>query len=215
MSSRRSLRSKITEGGNFVNLSGSTGSSACTFVTVQVHAQDSDFFLRSPSDSLTRTELEDQALFFELATRTIHTYVLDGYDHRAAQNSLRRFKGGLSPIHLQRAKSMLSIRDHDSVTLIALGSACGLSPSHVAREFKKSTGLPPHRWALKNKISMAKDMLLHSPLTLADIALACGFVDHSHLGRWFKRMTGISPKAWQRLHLYAGPSESRVGVPRA
>jgi len=93
----------------------------------------------------------------------------------------------------------LSIRDHDKVTLTALGKACGLSPSHFAREFKQSTGLPPHRWALKNKILQAQEMLLHTSLTLPAIAFACGFVDQSHLGRWFKRLTGISPKAWRRM----------------
>jgi AraC-like DNA-binding protein len=165
-----------------------------SFVTVQVRAAKGNAL----GD---RQRGAAPAPFFELATRTIHTYVLDGYSHAHATGSLRRVRGGLSPTHLQLAKAMLSIRDHDKVTLTALGRACGLSPSHVAREFKQSTGLPPHRWAIKNKIFQAQDMLLHSGLTLPAIAFACGFVDQSHLGRWFKRLTGISPKAWQRLHL--------------
>ncbi|CAM2156482.1 AraC-like DNA-binding protein [Pararobbsia alpina] len=152
--------------------------------------------------------------FFDVATRTIHTYVLDGSGQTYATGILRRVKGGLSPTHLQLAKSMLSIRDHDTVTLVALGQACGLSPSHFAREFKQSTGLPPHRWALKNKIVQAKDMLLHSGHSLSAIAFACGFVDQSHLGRWFKRITGMSPKAWQRRYLGSGSSPAGVNTGR-
>jgi transcriptional regulator GlxA family with amidase domain len=165
-----------------------------SFVTVQVRGVKGNALDERQQDTAS-------ALFFELATRTIHTYVLDGHGHTRATGALRRVRGGLSPGHLHLAKAMLSIRDHDSVTLTALGRACGLSPSHFAREFKQSTGLPPHRWALKNKIFQAKSMLLHSSLTLPAIAFACGFVDQSHLGRWFKRLTGTSPKAWQRLHL--------------
>lgn len=166
-----------------------------SFITVQVHAAKN-------GDAVSKTyHGASCAPFFEIATRTIHAYVLDGYDHTYATGTLRRVRGGLSARHLQLAKAMLSIRDHDTVTLTALGRACGLSPSHFAREFKQSTGLPPHRWALRNKIFQAKDMLLHSGLSLSAIAFACGFVDQSHLGRWFKRLTGMSPKAWQRRHL--------------
>ena len=177
-----------------------------SFVTVQVPVVNGNTLDVRPQDTAS-------ALFFELATRTIHTYVLDRYSHTHATGALFRIRGGLSPTHLQLAKAMLSIRDHDNVTLTALGRACGLSPSHFAREFKQSTGLPPHRWALKNKIFLAKDMLLHSSLTLPAIAFACGFVDQSHLGRWFKRLTGISPKAWQRLHLDGDFTQASV-LPR-
>ncbi|GAB7527360.1 helix-turn-helix domain-containing protein [Paraburkholderia sp. 2C] len=174
-----------------------------SFVTVQVHAAQRD----AARDTYPGVS---SALFFEVATRTIHAYVLDGYDHTYATGRLRRVRGGLAPKHLQLAKAMLSIRDHDTVTLTALGRACGLSPSHFAREFKQSTGLPPHQWALKNKIFQAKDMLLHSGLSLPAVAFACGFVDQSHLGRWFKRLTGMSPKAWQRRHLDGDPTQANA-----
>jgi len=170
-----------------------------SFVTVQVHAvKGFSLGRKHPGAS--------SAPFFEIATRTIHSYVLDGLSHTHATGTLRWVRGGLSPTHLQLAKAMLSIRDHDKVTLTALGKACGLSPSHFAREFKQSTGLPPHRWALKNKILQAQQMLLHTSLTLPAIAFACGFVDQSHLGRWFKRLTGTSPKAWRRMRADASAS---------
>jgi AraC-like DNA-binding protein len=178
-----------------------------SFVTVQVPAVKS----HAPDG---RQQGAAPALFFELATRTIHTYVLDGYRDNRAAGALRRVRGGLSPNHLQLAKSMLSVRDHDKVTLAALGRACGLSPSHFAREFKQSTGLPPHRWALRNKIVQAKEMLLHSGLSLPAIAYACGFVDQSHLGRWFKRLTGVSPRAWQRMRLDGDPTLARASSDR-
>jgi AraC-like DNA-binding protein len=179
-----------------------------SYLTVQVRAVNGHALDERRQDTAC-------APFFELSTRTIHTYVLDGYGHTHATGALRRVRGGLSPTHLQLAKTMLSIRDHDNVTLTALGRACGLSPSHFAREFKQSTGLPPHRWALRNKIFQAKDLLLHGSLTLPAIAFACGFVDQSHLGRWFKRLTGVSPKAWQRLHLGGGIKPANVPPRRA
>jgi AraC-like DNA-binding protein len=140
------------------------------------------------------------ALFYNFETQTIHPYVLDGYGDRSRIPNSRRSQGGLSHQHLQRAKMLLSTRELNSITLEKLADACGLSAAHVAREFKKSTGMPPHRWALKHKVSVAKEFLIKNDLTLSTIAVKCGFVDQSHLGRWFKHFTGVSPRTWQRLH---------------
>lgn len=183
---------------------------APSFVTVQVRAVQVSAGGDGPDD---RRQNAASALFFDLATRTVRAYVLDDCGHTHPTGALRRVRGGLSAAHLQLAKTMLSVRDHDSVTLAALGEACGLSPSHFAREFKQSTGLPPHRWALKNKVALAKDLLRQGGLALPAIALACGFVDQSHLGRWFKRLTGISPRAWQRLHLDSVAIPARAVAP--
>ncbi|PVX81839.1 helix-turn-helix domain-containing protein [Paraburkholderia unamae] len=143
------------------------------------------------------------ALFFEVSTRRIVSYVFEA--DRSANAGRRRHKGGLAPHHLKLAKAMLSVRDHDSVTLLALSAACGLSTAHFAREFKKSTNFPPHQWALLNKVARAKDMLLRTTRSIPEIADECGFVDHSHFGRWFKRATGLTPKAWQRLRRKTDP----------
>jgi AraC-like DNA-binding protein len=143
------------------------------------------------------------SLFFEVSTRRIISYVFEA--DRDASLGRQRHRGGLSPHHLKLAKTMLSVRDHDSVTLLALSAACGLSTAHFAREFKRSTNLPPHQWALLNKVARAKDMLLDTTRSIPEIADECGFVDHSHFGRWFKRATGLTPKAWQRLRRKTDP----------
>jgi AraC-like DNA-binding protein len=37
-------------------------------------------------------------------------------------------------------------------------------------------------------------------MTLAEIAVKCGFAEQSHFTRVFKRLIGVSPGAWQREH---------------
>jgi transcriptional regulator GlxA family with amidase domain len=41
-------------------------------------------------------------------------------------------------------------------------------------------------------------LLLGSQMSLADIALACGFADQSHFTRIFARSTGAPPGSWRR-----------------
>jgi AraC family transcriptional regulator len=36
---------------------------------------------------------------------------------------------------------------------------------------------------------------------LSEVALACGFADHSHFSRVFTRQTGLSPGVWRRLSI--------------
>ncbi|WP_112171614.1 helix-turn-helix domain-containing protein [Paraburkholderia unamae] len=108
------------------------------------------------------------AIFFEVSTQRIVSYVFEA--DRCANAGRRRHKGGLAPHHLKLAKAMLSVQDHDSVTLLALSAACGLSTAHFAREFKKSTNFPPHQWAMLNKVARAKDMLLRTTRSISEIA---------------------------------------------
>ena len=90
-------------------------------------------------------------------------------------------------------------RLNGEVTLEVLAQECGLSRSHFARAFKKATGLPPHRWLLDRRIERARELLLNSPLPIADVADLCGFADQSHFTRVFTNALGVSPGEWRRL----------------
>ena len=108
-------------------------------------------------------------------------------------------RGGLAPWQERRAKELLMARLNGEVTLEALAQECGLSRSHFARAFKKTTGLPAHRWLLDRRIERARELLLNSALPIADVADLCGFADQSHFTRVFTNALGVSPGEWRRL----------------
>jgi AraC-like DNA-binding protein len=110
-------------------------------------------------------------------------------------------RGGLSSWQERRAKEMLTSNLGDGVALGDLAKACGLSAGHFARGFKKTTGLPPHRWLLMQRIERAETLLMTTRKPLRDIAIACGFADHSHFTRVFSRMVGTTPGDWRRQKL--------------
>ena len=107
--------------------------------------------------------------------------------------------GGLAPWQERRAKEMLSGHLDGELSLIALATECGLSVRHFARAFRQSTGTAPHRWLLEQRIDRARDLLRNSSLSLADVALACGFADQSHFTRVFTRSVNMSPGMWRRM----------------
>jgi len=107
-------------------------------------------------------------------------------------------RGGLAPAHERRVKDLMSASLKEDVPLSRLAAECGLSVRHFARAFRQSSGMPPHRWLLKHRVDRAKELLKNHALSLADVALSCGFADQSHFTRVFSNLTGCAPGKWRR-----------------
>jgi AraC-like DNA-binding protein len=67
-------------------------------------------------------------------------------------------RGGLAPWQLRRAKEMLASRLDEPISLAELARACKLSPGHFARAFRQTTGQPPHRWLIEQRVEKAKQL---------------------------------------------------------
>jgi AraC-like DNA-binding protein len=108
-------------------------------------------------------------------------------------------RGGLAPWQAQRAKELMNANLDGKLPLSRLAEECGLSTRHFARAFRQTTGVPPHRWLLGRRVDRAKDLLHDPALSLAEVALACGFADQSHFTRMFTTVVGLSPGLWRRM----------------
>jgi AraC family transcriptional regulator len=107
-------------------------------------------------------------------------------------------RGGLTPWQERRCKEMVTGRIAEQITIEDLAKECRLSNRHFARAFRKTTGESPHRWILRRRVDVAKQMLGGCDHSIPAIALACGFADQSHLTRVFSAMVGTPPGAWRR-----------------
>ncbi|AKM44416.1 helix-turn-helix domain-containing protein [Burkholderia contaminans] len=119
--------------------------------------------------------------------------------HRYGGVSERREKtyGKLTPSQARRAKELLLEHLDGNLGLADVASACGLSRSYFVKAFHQTTGLPPHRWLIVQRVERAKEWMLDPSLPLSTIADACGFADQSHFSRTFTRLTGVSPRRWR------------------
>lgn len=104
----------------------------------------------------------------------------------------------LSRSQLATACEMLASNADQDLSIATIARRCGLSRGYFIRGFKESTGKTPHQWALSRRVEQARGMLTDSDMSLADIALACGFADQSHFTRVFSRITGLPPGGWRR-----------------
>ena len=136
-------------------------------------------------------------LFLDAVALAFHAHAMHAYG--GVPNGRGRICAGLAPWQLKRACDVIEARLADDPSISDLASECKVSASHFARAFRQASGMPPHRWLMKRRVERAKRLLLEGEQELAQIALACGFVDQSHLTRVFAQFEGQSPGKWRRL----------------
>src|SRR4029077_21128712 len=83
------------------------------------------------------------------------------------------------------------------LSLAELAAVVYMSPYHFARLFKRSTGVPPHRFVTQQRIALASAILARAGLSVAHISRLAGFRTASHFTTVFRRVTGITPKGYR------------------
>lgn len=68
-----------------------------------------------------------------------------------------------------------------------------LTTQRLARLTKRIFDLTPSQFISKTRMAAASRMLIDTDLSVAEIAHACGFYDHSAFSRAFRSATGITP----------------------
>jgi AraC family transcriptional regulator len=81
--------------------------------------------------------------------------------------------------------------------LAELAALVHMSPYHFARLFKCSTGVPPHRFVVRQRVARAVAYLAMPDLSIAEISRIVGFRTPSHFTTAFRRVTGVTPRGYR------------------
>ena len=138
---------------------------------------------------------EANELFVGYVAMALGTHLLRA--HARLLGSTRSRRSGLAPWQLRTAKALMHTHLDGELSLARIAAECGLSTPHFARAFKASTGTPPHRWLMDQRIAESKRLLTDSSLSLTEIAIKCGFSDQSHFTRAFAAAVGAPPRRWR------------------
>lgn len=107
-------------------------------------------------------------------------------------------KGGLSPRQLRRAVEFLDADLTATPSLHALAEHVGLSATYFCTAFKRSTGMPPHRFLINRRIAYAKSLMADPRLSLTEVALSSGFGGSSQFATAFRQIEGTTPSSYRR-----------------
>jgi AraC family transcriptional regulator len=147
---------------------------------------------------LERPEISSE-LYIDHLVLAAHAYIARTYGGIKIAPSIIR--GGLAPWQVHRATDMLKANLDGQIALSQVARECKLSVSHFVRAFKQTTGQPPYRWLLQQRIEVAKELLLHSGLPMVEIALKCGFADQACFIRAFRKLLDTTPGEWRRIRM--------------
>ncbi len=102
-------------------------------------------------------------------------------------------------------KSLSHIDQHfrEALEIPELARLEGMSVSQFERRFKQLFQMTPVAYILHARIRHACDQLIHTQRSMVDIALDCGFYDHSHFTRQFRRAMGVPPLRYRKTHQHA------------
>ena len=79
-----------------------------------------------------------------------------------------------------------------------LAGIISMDPYAFSRAFKAATGCAPHQFLIERRVERAKQMLLDTTESLAEIAYATGFGSQSHMTYTFSNRVGAPPGAWRK-----------------
>jgi AraC family transcriptional regulator len=148
------------------------------------------YALQAEADAPSADRQYVQALGVALAAHLVHKYACDAKDR--SPHRRRVVKPGLAEV-LDYIDQNIDGR----LTLPKLADVARLSVFAFVRSFKSTTGLPPHRYILRRRVERAKVLLADAALSIADVALRCGFGDQSAFTTTFRRLTAQTPSAYR------------------
>jgi AraC family transcriptional regulator len=107
-------------------------------------------------------------------------------------------RGGLATWQERAACDFIEAHLTEDIALADLAGLARLSPAHFCRAFKRSFGVPPHRYQLQRRIERAKSLLADQDRSVLEVALACGFNFPSNFSQIFRKGTGVTPREFRR-----------------
>ena len=88
----------------------------------------------------------------------------------------------------------------EPLTPPGLAKVANLSSARLARIIKRIFGVTPIQLIAKTRIAAASRLLCETDLSISEIAVECGFYDHSAFTRAFRALVGVTPTQFRSDH---------------
>jgi len=129
-----------------------------------------------------------------LAAVTRHTYL--GRGIRPARRRATTLHAHLE--QTEQTRLLLGERFAEDLGLEDIARAVHSSTFHLARVFRRETGLAIHQYRNRLRLRAALERLVEQETDLTALALGLGFASHSHFSDAFRRAFGVAPSECRR-----------------
>lgn len=88
------------------------------------------------------------------------------------------------------------------INMDTLADLSGISKRYLSSQFVKYFKLSPKQYIIQLQLSLARELLLNSELSISKIAINCGFKNEYYFSKLFKKKIGESPSTYRKSHLF-------------
>lgn len=99
---------------------------------------------------------------------------------------------------MDRAVAYINDRIFTDISIDGICAHVHMSKYYFCRRFKEAVGVTVMQYVLKTRLTLAKNMLRDTSLSIGEISEQCGFSSPSYFCRAFKEESGISPSRFRR-----------------
>ena len=140
-------------------------------------------------------ELETDELAIDLLVSVLdRAYGIRGQRPRAKRAATSRAHRELA----HATQALLNERFTDAMDLSTLARRVLASPFHLARLFRRETGMSIHRYRGRLRLAESLERLAEGARDLTSLALDLGYSSHAHFTDAFRRAFGTTPSDFRR-----------------
>ena len=136
-------------------------------------------------------------LFVEESTLTVLRTVTRAAFERSGHTPAPRRARGDGELS-EAAREVIARRYDQDLSLADIARQVGTSVFHLARVFKRRTGLSLHAYRTQLRLRAALERIATPGADLLEVALDLGFSSHSHFTDAFRRAFGTTPSLMRR-----------------
>lgn len=100
-------------------------------------------------------------------------------------------------------------------TVSELADTVGITSQHLNTLFRRHVGETPIRYLWRKRAERGHFLLLHSGLSVSEIAYQCGYKTPFHFSRHIKQLFGLSPKAVRHQRGFRTPANEAENTANA
>lgn len=144
-------------------------------------------------------ELAQKRVGFEsLSASFFHQLIFQISRKWSMQHNVRH--ASLRDLEMSRSLDYLHKNFDRKMTVRELADRAGLSPTRYSAVFRAYTGCSPQQYLIHYRLQRAKEWMLHTHLSIKQIASLSGFEDQLHFSKLFKKHEKMSPFHYKQEH---------------
>lgn len=102
---------------------------------------------------------------------------------------------GLFHENLIEAAALMEANIEEPLSLDEIANLVGVSRRQIERLFKRYVGEVPTKYYLDMRLRRARILLLQTPMSVMEVAVACGFQSPPHFSKCYRNLFGHTPSA--------------------